>query len=376
MSNEKVNSGLKDIVALRSNICRIDGQNGILEYRGYNIHDLALHSGFEEIAFLLLYEKLPNAEELEKFSQELAGRRELPNKIAELIKGLPEYTHPMVILRTAISYLGSLDDKLHDIGHNENLEKAKNLLAKIPTIVAYYHRIREGKAIVKPDASLGMAANFLYMMKGEKPSEIETRALETDLILHAEHSLNASTFSARIAASTLSDMYAGIVSATGVLMGSLHGGASQEVMKMLRELKGKSVGYIKEYIKTKLEKKEKIMGFGHRVYETADPRAEELLKLANELDRAKGNNWAAICQEIAEIVYNEKQIYPNVDFYAAAVYANLEIPDDFFISIFAIARIAGWTAHMMEQYQENKLIRPLAEYSGETNKRYIPIEER
>lgn len=376
MGKEKVNSGLKDIVALRSNICRIDGQNGILEYRGYNIHDLALHSRFEEIAFLLLYEKLPNAEELEKFSHELAGRRGLPNKIVELIKGLPEYTHPMVILRTAISYLGSLDDKLHNIEHNENLEKAKNLLAKIPTIVAYYNRIREGKDIIEPDASLGLAANFLYMMKGEKPSEIEARALETDLILHAEHSLNASTFSARIAASTLSDMYAGIVSATGVLMGSLHGGASQEVMKMLRELKGKSTGYIKEYVKTKLEKKEKIMGFGHRVYETADPRAEELLKLANELDRAKGNNWAAICQEVAEIVYNEKQIYPNVDFYAAAVYANLEIPDDFFINIFAIARVAGWTAHMIEQYQENKLIRPLAEYSGEANRIYIPIEER
>lgn len=366
--------GLKGVVALESDISRIDGEKGTLEYRGYNIHDLARYSNYEEVAFLLWFGRLPKKKELKEFSKDLSERRSILPEIIGLLSTMPKITHPMVTLRTAISYCGSLDRKLHVINHRENLEKSKNLLARIPTMISYCYRLRESKELIHPNKNLSHAANFLYMFKGEKPDKIEEKALNLDLVLHAEHTLNASTFSARIAASTLSDMYAGIVSATGVLMGPLHGGASQEVMKMLREIKnGISV---KKYIEQKLKKGEKIMGFGHRVYKTIDPRAEELKKLAKNLDRIKGNDWFSLSEEIAEVVKNKKGLYPNVDFYAAPIYANLEIPDNFFIDMFAMGRIAGWTAHMMEQYKNNKLIRPLQKYVGSKNKKYIHIEKR
>ena len=233
--------GLRGVVVLETTISRIDGEKGILEYRGYNIHDLARHCSFEEVVYLLWYECLPTKKQLGDFKEDLAQRRELPSEVIDLLKTLPKFTHPMVILRTAISYLGSLDKKLHEINPDENLEKAKNLLAKIPVIIAYYYRIREKKALIHPKKSLDQASNFLWMMKGKKPNRTECDALNLDMILHAEHDLNASTFSARIAASTLSDMYAGVVSATGVLMGSLHGGAAQKAMEMLREVKGKNL---------------------------------------------------------------------------------------------------------------------------------------
>lgn len=368
-----IQEGLKDVVALQSTISRIDGEKGVLEYRGYSIHDLALHSTYEEVAFLILYGHLPKENELKEFSDELAEKRDLQPEIIGLLSTLPKITHPMVALRTAISYFGSLDNKLHVISPEENLEKSKNFLAKLPTIVAYTHRIREGLPLIHPDKNLGHAANFLFMLKGEKPKSIEEKALDVDLILHAEHTLNASTFSARIAASTLSDMYAGIVSATGVLMGYLHGGASQGVIETLREIKGNNV---QEWVGKKLENKEKIMGFGHRVYRVMDPRAKELKKLAKQLDDEKGNSWSSLSEELAEAVKSKKNLYPNVDFYAASVYTNLGIPDNLFINIFAMSRIVGWTAHMMEQYENNKLIRPKQEYTGSENKKYVPIEER
>lgn len=368
-----INRGLKDVVALESSISKVDGKIGKLWYRGYNIHDLAKHSSFEEVAYLLWFGQLPTQAELDEFSKDLIQRRNLPNEIVELIKGLPKTTHPMVILRTAISYLGSLDRNLHEINKTENLEKSKDILAKVPTIIAYAYRIGQGKEVIKPDPSKNHAANFLRMLYAKEPTETEIRAMNLDLILRAEHGLNASTFAARIAASTLSDMYAGIVSATGTLMGTLHGGATQEVMKMLRQVKDKN---IKEWVKQKLAAKEKIMGIGHRVYQTIDPRARELKALAKQLDSEEGKEWIIILEKIAAEVEEQKHLYPNVDFYVAVVYADLNIPDELFISLFAMSRVAGWCAHLMEQYEDNKLIRPRQKYIGELDKTYLTINKR
>jgi citrate synthase len=368
MVKKTVRPGLKNVVALQSNISRVDGEKGILEYRGYNIHDLAKYSTFEECAFLLWHGHLPKEKELEKFSRDLAKRRDLPPEIVNLLRKLPRITHPTVVLRTAISYLGSLDKKLQVITPKECLEKSKNLFAKIPTIVAYYQRIRERKSPIPPKKNLSYAENFLWMLFGREPSKIESKAIETDFILHAEHGLNASTFSARISASTLSDMYAGVVSATGTLFGPSHGGAAQKVMAMLREIKGKNV---QKWVGKRLEKGERIMGFGHRVYKVWDPRAKELKKLAEGLDKVRGRQWLALSNELVEAVQKQKpNLYPNVDFFSASVYANLGIPDDLFINIFTVARIAGWTAHLMEQYQNNILIRPLQNYKGKTGRKY------
>jgi citrate synthase len=276
----------------------------------------------------------------------------------------------MVVLRTAISFLGSLDKRLHDIlNPEENLRKAKDLIAKIPTIVAYYHRIREGKLFVHPDEQLSHAENFLWMLWGEEPDALSAKVMDLDLILHAEHTVNASTFSARIAASTLADIYAGVVSATGVLFGSLHGGASQEVSKMMREIK--EVGIVQDWVHAKLNDRERIMGFGHRVYKCPDPRAEELKKLAEELEEKTGNEFVALWDSVVHCVQQQKpNLYPNVDYYAAAVYENLGIPPDLFINLFAMSRVVGWVAHIMEQYEDNKLIRPRQGYIGKRNRMY------
>jgi len=369
--------GLEDVIACRTTISRIEVENGeaILEYRGYDIRDLARKSTFEEVVYLLLYGELPKKYELQDFKIELAERRELPPQIIGLLTHLPPYTHPMVVLRTSTSYLGSLDKKIHVKTKEETLNKAKDLVAKFPTIVAYYHRIRMGKNIIPPTLELSHAANFLYMMTGEEPSKTAERALDMDLILHAEHELNASTFAARIAASTLADIYACVVAATGTLMGPLHGGAAQEVMKMLREVA--SPRRAEEYVRRKLEAGEKIMGFGHRVYKNVmDPRAELLKQLAKKLAMEGETLWFEISEEIAKAAYKYKKLLPNVDFYSASVYANLGIPDDLFVNIFAMGRISGWTAHIMEQYETNKLIRPRAEYVGEKRKTFIPLSKR
>ncbi len=369
--------GLEDVVACETKISRIelvDGR-GILEYRGYDIRDLARKSSYEEVAYLLLYGELPKKYELQDFKIELAERRELPPQIIGLLTHLPPYTHPMVVLRTSTSYLGSLDKKIDIKTREENFNKAKNLIAKFPTIIAYYQRIRTGRNIIPPTLELGHAANFLYMLTGEEPSRTAERALDMDLILHAEHELNASTFAARIAASTLADMYACIVAATGTLMGPLHGGAAQEVMKMLREVA--SPRRAEEYVLKKIEKGERIMGFGHRVYRgIIDPRAELLKKLAKKLAAEGTSRWFEISEAIAKAAYKHKKLLPNVDFYSASVYANLGIPDDLFINIFAMGRITGWTAHVIEQYENNRLIRPRAKYVGEIERKFVPLSER
>jgi len=374
-----VKEGMKEVVALQSKISRIDGEKGELEYRGYSIHDLAENSTFEETVFLLWNGRLPTQKELEEFKEDLIDRRRIPPEVIGQLSTLPDITHPMVVLRTAISYCGSLDEKLHKIDPGENLEKSKEILSMIPTIIAFTYRMREGKRLVHPREDLDHTANFLWMLKGEEPDPLEVEALDTDLILHAEHTLNASTYSSRIAASTKSDMYAGIVSATGTLMGPIHGGASQWVIEMLREVKEemeKNGVSPEDWIKEKLRAGEIIPGFGHRVYKTMDPRAKQLKDLAKKLDEKRGNDWCSLSRRIEDAVREEKDIDPNVDFYAGTVYVNLDIPDEFFIPIFAMGRIAGWTTHMMEQYEENVLIRPLQEYVGEKYRKYVPIEER
>jgi citrate synthase len=371
-----IHNGLKGIVALESDISRIDGETGILEYRGYNIHDLAQNSCFEEVIFLLLYKRLPSTSELITFSTKLKERRELPNKLIGVLYNLPTINYPTVILRTIYSYLGDMDPNIFTIAPKENLRKAIDLIAKTPTIIAYYQNIREDKPLTHPDSTLGHAANFLWMLTGTKPDTIDEQALDLDLILHAEHTLNASTFAARIAASTLSDMYAGVVSATGTLFGPLHGGATQKVIEILRTIKDYDQEEIEQWVKNKLQNREKIMGFGHRVYQTIDPRAEELRQLAKTLDEAKGNTWLTLSETLANIVYQHKGIYPNVDFYAASVYKNLGLPDDQYINMFVMARIVGWVTHMMDQYQNNTLIRPLQKYIGDINRSYSPIDHR
>lgn len=370
-----VKEGMKGVVALESPLSRIDGKKGVLEYRGYSIHDLAEHSPYEEAVYLLWNGNLPNKKELEEFSQDLINRRRIPPEIIGLLTSLPDITHPMVVLRTAISYCGSLDNNLHKINPEENLRKGKEILAMMPTIIAYSYRLRNSKPLVHPRDDLKHAENFLWMMKGEEPDPLEVKALNRDLVLHAEHTLNASSYSARIAASTKSDFYAGIISATGTLMGPLHGGASQAIMEMLREIK-ESGEDPEKWIKDRLDEGEIIPGFGHRVYKTMDPRAKELKKIAKKLDEKKDNHWYSLSKKIEKTVMDNKKLYPNVDFYAATVYANIGIPDEFFIPIFAMGRIAGWSAQLMEQYEENKLIRPLQKYVGETEKKYTPIEER
>ena len=373
----EVKEGLEGVIACKTSISRVDVENGraILEYRGYDIHELAKRSTYEEVVYLLLFGELPTKKQLKEFEEELKDLRELPPQIIGLLTHLPPFSHPMVVLRTAISYLGSMDKDIHYIDYEHSIQKAKSLIAKIPTIIAYFHRIRMGRDLVHPNPELGHAENFLYMLRGEEPEEIEAKALDLDLILHADHELNASTFAARIAASTLADMYACVVAATGTLMGPLHGGAAQKVIEMLREI---AVPWrAEEYVREKLERKERIMGFGHRVYKNVmDPRTIELRALAKKLARVKDSKWFEIAEAVAEAVYKYKKLLPNVDFYSACVYACLGIPDDLFIPIFAMSRIAGWTAHIIEQYLNNRLIRPRALYVGEKNKKYIPIRDR
>jgi citrate synthase len=374
---KKYNAGLEGVIACETKISRIDLVNGkaILEYRGYDIRDLARKSSYEEVAFLLLYGYLPKRDELQEFKIGLAERRELPPQIIGLLTHLPPYTHPMVVLRTAISYLGSLDKRIHIKTREENLEKAMNLIAKFPTIVAYYQRIRTGRNLIPPTLELSHAANFLYMLHGEEPTRTEEKALDMDMILHAEHELNASTFVARVAASTLADMYACVVAATGTLMGPLHGGAAQEVMKMLREVAIPRKA--DEYVRRKLDAGEKIMGFGHRVYKNVmDPRAELLRRLAKRLAAEREPRWFQISEAIAKAAFKYKNLLPNVDFYSASIYANLGLPDDLFVNIFAMGRISGWVAHIIEQYEDNKLIRPRARYTGQQELHYMPLSER
>ncbi|NBO64404.1 MAG: citrate synthase [Acidobacteria bacterium] len=372
--------GLRDIVASPSSICFIDGDKGILVYAGYNIHDLAVNSTFEETVFLLWNTRLPRREELDRFDAELRANRELPSGVINLIRTFPTNIVPMDALRTGFSALAAYDPDRHDSSTEANHRKATRMTAQCATLVAAIDRVRNGNEPLPPRADLSHAANFLYMLTGKVPSEIEAKAFDIALILHADHEFNASTFAARVTAGTLADLYASITSAIGALSGPLHGGANEAVMRMLFEVG--SVENVPAYVADKFAKGEKIMGIGHAVYRTEDPRATHLRRMSEEVGKVLGSTrWFDMSKRIEEIVIEEmnkrnKAIRANVDFYSASTYYMMGIAIDLFTPIFAVSRISGWTAHVLEQYDNNKLIRPRSEYVGPVDQTWAPFAQR
>ena len=368
--------GLEDVVAADSAICYIDGERGILSYRGIDIHDLADNSTFEEVCFLLWEGRLPRREELETLSRSLGAERKLPPEMLELLSSLVPHLTPMDTVRTMVSALAETDPDVLDMSLPGNRRKALRLTGQIATIVAAHHRIREGQPLVEPDPSLPHAEDFLRMLNGAKPSAEATRAFDMALVLHADHELNASTFAARVTAATLADMHSAITSAVATLKGPLHGGANEAVIRMLLEIG--SLERVDDVLHEKLARKEKIMGFGHRVYHTEDPRATHLRAMSKALAESSGETrWYDMSRRIEKIMNEEKKLNSNVDFYSASVYYMLGIPPDLFTPIFAVSRIAGWVAHVLEQYEHNRLIRPRAEYIGpEYPQPYVPVEKR
>src|SRR6185312_11598246 len=369
--------GLEGVIAASSGICWIDGEAGVLSYRGIDIHDLADNSTFEETTYLLWNGALPNRLQLREFQSHLAQSRELDGRIVDMLRSFPSSATPMEVLRTTVSALSFYDADEKDNSHDANVRKAYNLTAQIATIVAIYDRLRKGKEIVPPDRSLSHAANFLWMLRGEKPSETAARTLDTALVLHADHELNASTFAARVIAATLSDIHSAITGAIGALKGPLHGGANENVMRMLLAIEKQGADPV-EYVKGMLAAKQKVSGFGHRVYKTEDPRATHLRRMSEQLGKDAGNTrWFDMSRAIELYVNREKRLNANVDFYSASTYATLGIDIDLYTPIFAMSRIAGWTAHVIEQLDDNRLIRPRAEYVGPAYPApYVPIEQR
>ncbi|MDE3178733.1 MAG: citrate synthase [Acidobacteriota bacterium] len=371
----EVKAGLQGVVIAQTSICSIDGERGKLMYRGYDIHDLAAHSTFEEVVFLLWRGNLPKGDELETFRRDFADHRALSPEITGLLKKLPPAQHPMETLRTLVSALSFYDPDAENMTEEANRRKASRLTAQMGTLVAAMARVRAGKDPVAPDPKLGHAANFLYMLSGKQPDPEDARCMDVALILHADHSFNASTFAARVTASTLSDMHSAITSAIGTLKGPLHGGANERVMRMLLEIQ--TVDRAVPYIHNLIEKKQKIMGFGHRVYHTEDPRATVLREMSEETGRRAGEQkWFDISRAIETTMISEKKINANVDFYSASAYYSLGIPVELYTPVFAVSRISGWTAHVLEQYSDNKLIRPLAQYTGPSHLEYLPVEKR
>ncbi|WHX50739.1 citrate synthase [Paenibacillus woosongensis] len=365
--------GLEGIVAATSSISSI--HDGVLAYRGINIDELAERASYEETAYLLWYGKLPTKSQLLTLQQQLSEYAAVPQAVLEQMKLYPKDANTMAVLRTGVSALALYDENANDISRESNQLKAIKLQAQLPTLIAAYARIRDGKDPIAPLKDVSLAYNFLYMLSGEKPDEVAVRALDQALVLHADHELNASTFSARVTIATLSDIYSGITSAIGTLKGPLHGGANEAVMNMLSEIG--TLDKAEGYIQNKLNNREKIMGFGHRVYKNGDPRAKHLQKMSRELSVLKGDSTLYdISVKVEELVTGQKGLKPNVDFYSASVYTLLGIPSDLFTPIFAISRLSGWTAHILEQLDDNRIIRPRADYVGPTNQRYIPIDMR
>src|SRR5580658_4562979 len=369
--------GLEGIVAANSGICWIDGEAGVLAYRGIDIHELAENSTFEETTYLLWNGRLPDQMQLREFQSQLAQARSIDPRIVDLLRSCPSSATPMEVLRTAVSALSFYDAGEKDNRHDANVRKAYNLTAQIAMIVAIYDRLRKGLAIVAPDHSLSHAGNFLWMLNGVKPSETATRTLDIALILHADHELNASTFAARVIAATLSDIHSAATGAIGALKGPLHGGANEGVMRLLYAI-DKAGADPTEYVKDLLAAKTKVMGFGHRVYKTEDPRATHLRRMSEQLGKDSGQTkWFDYSRAIELYIKKEKNLNANVDFYSASTYTMLGIDVDLFTPIFAISRIAGWAAHVIEQLDDNRLIRPRAEYIGPAYpSAYIPLPER
>ena len=368
-------AGLEGIVAGESRLSDVNGEEGKLIYAGYDIHDLAEHSTFEEVVYLLWRGELPSRTALEELKLQLGSETGLPTPIQVLISSIPKNANPMDMLRTVVSALSFYDPDLDDMSPESNLRRAIRLTAKFPTIVTTFQRVRNGLQPVEPRKDLSIAGNFLYTLRGQEPDEIATRTMDMALVLHADHELNASTFAARVTAATLSDMYSAIASAIGTLKGPLHGGANEGVIKNLLEIG--SVENIEPWLKKALADKKKIMGFGHRVYRTEYPRATHLREMSRQLGERTGEKkWYEMSRKMEEVMLREKRLNPNVDFYSASTYYALGIPTDLFTPIFACSRISGWTAHVLEQYKNNRLIRPRADYVGPRGLKYIPIEQR
>ena len=376
MSNPATPSkGLEGVIAASTRLSDVRGDIGQLVYAGYDINELAGRVSYEEVVHLLHHNHLPNRKELAELRSTLSEFRELPEGVINIIRELPRDTPPMHAIRTAVSALGCFDTACDDDSQHAQRRKALRLIAQLPVVTAYFHRHRTGKGLVHPDHSLGEAANFLYMINGEKPSKEAESTLDMCYVLHADHGMNASTFSARVTIATLSDMYSAITTAIGTLKGPLHGGANEGVIKMLQEIG--SLDKVDDWVEDSLANKRKIMGIGHRVYKVLDPRAPHLKKMAQILCEKVGEKkWIQMSERIAEIMLAKKHLNANVDFYSATVYYSLGIPTDLFTPIFAIARTSGWTAHVLEQLADNRLIRPQSQYTGPVGLKVTPIEQR
>lgn len=380
-ADAKPKAGLEDVVAGESAICFLDGDRGILSYCGYDIHDLAdADRGvtFEETCYLLWHRRLPTRAELGDLKTQLAAARALPEPMLRAMRALPR-VDGMDALRTLTSMLGHYDADAADRSPQASYRKAVRLTGQLGAMVATWGRMAAGGGYIEPDPALGHAANFLYMLTGQRPAPLAARAFDVSLILHADHELNASTFAARVAAATLTDLYSAIVAAIGTLKGPLHGGANAEVMKMLIEI-GRDAGpeRAEEFVRAKFARKEKISGFGHRVYHTEDPRATHLRRFSKTMgERAGEPQWFQMSQRIEQLVRAEKKLYPNVDFYSASMFYSMGIPIDLYTPIFAVSRISGWTAHVLEQYAHNRLIRPRTDYIGPAYPQpVLPIDQR
>jgi len=377
LTTSQPTKGLAGVTACTSSICYIDGDRGVLAYRGIDIHELADNSTFEEVCYLLWFGKLPKRSELADVRNALAEERKLDAAVINLLRLAPRHALPMDVLRTAVSALSFYDPEQRDNSHQANIHKAIRLTSQIAMIVAAYDRIRKGKTVVEPDRSLSHAANFLLMLNGEKPSPTAEKALDVALVLHADHELNASTFAARVTAATLSDMHSAITSGIGCLKGPLHGGANEAAFKILEAIDSAGADPV-EHVRKMFAEKKKMPGFGHRVYHTEDPRATHLRKMSQQLGESKGEpKWFDMSQRIEQFIKSEKNLNANVDFYSASTYHTLGIDLDLFTPIFAVSRISGWTAHVIEQLEDNRLIRPRAEYIGPPYpQHWVPIEKR
>jgi len=372
--------GLEGVVAAETSLSKVFGEEGRLIYRGYTIEDLAKNVSFEEVCHLLWYGDLPTRAQLADLKKRLIEGALVDDRVFQIVRLAPPGTHPMATLRTAVSALGFFDPDAEDNSGDANLRKGIRLTGQVVTLTAAIDRIRNGNEPLQARPDFGLAQNFLYMLTGQAPDELAARIIDVALTLHAEHGMNASTFSARVTAGTLSDMHSAITAAIGTLKGPLHGGANERVMRMLEQIG--SAAKADDWVRGALERGEKVMGFGHRVYRTLDPRAPILKTLAGQLgSRAGDTKWLDISERVQVTMREEmdtrgKKIYPNVDFFSASVYFTLGIPTDLFTNVFACARMAGWTAHVIEQHADNRLIRPRADYQGPMDKTVVPIEQR
>src|SRR5215475_3183348 len=369
--------GLEDVVVSTSEICFIDGREGRLLYRGYDVDELVAQSSFEETVYLLWHGALPSRKELEAHTKLLSATstRRLPPKLVTMLRQVPRKTTPMEVLRTGVSALAAFDPDAADNSREATVRKAIRITAQMPTLVAAWERLRTGKTPLAPTPRLNLAANFLYMLTGKKPTDLAAKTFDVALIMHADHEFNASTFAARVTAATLSDLHSAVVSGIGALKGPLHGGANEQVMLMVEKIKDPAKA--EAWIRKALADKARIMGFGHRVYRVEDPRAKHLKRLALELGRQAGSTAnVEILDTVARVVSSEKKIFPNVDLYSGAAYASMGIATDEFTPIFAMSRVAGWAAHVLEQHGNNRLIRPRSDYTGLTDEKYVPLDQR